>query len=271
MGVLPHRREERGIRPSRRLSLPVATAPVEDDGRGSPAPAPSVFAQPSAIGEWFGGEKPEGGGPSVHRPPFAWLAAALAAGGSLMLMELAFELADDRGEDMRCLAGLGADHAEPSYGQLVAVNVRFLVEVQSAGEVFQVRHVGEIRLAEPQDGESAGDGVTAHAGRNDLQREVLPAAEAEQVAELIAQDFLASDRPPQRGLLDDRPEPEPSLGEPALPFLAQDDVPFGFADRDVAERENGGRVLLRLQQAGYQLRLVHPDRGRGPFPPQIGR
>src|ERR1035437_384711 len=94
----------------------------------------------------WGGEKPEGGGPSVRRPPAAWLAAALAVGGSL---ELAFELADDRGEDMRCLAGLGADHAEPFHGQLVAVNVRFLVEVQSAGEVFQVRHVGVLAWAVP--------------------------------------------------------------------------------------------------------------------------
>ena len=136
--------------------------------------------------------------------------------------------------------------------------------------MFQVRHVGKISLAEPQDGESAQDGVTAQAGRDDLQREVLPAAEAEQVAKLVEHDFLASHRPPQRGLLDDRPELEPSLGEPALPFLAQDDVPLGLADRDVAEPEHGGRVLLRLQQAWYQLRLVHADRGRGLFHPDVG-
>src|ERR1700683_4228078 len=156
---------------------------------------------------------------------------------------------------MRCLARLGAYDAQPLNGQQIAVDIGFLVEVESAGEVLQVRHVRKVRVAEPQDGEPAGYRVTAHVGRNDLQGKVLPAAEAEQVAELVAQDFLASDRPPQRRLLDDRPEPEASLGEPALPFLAQDDVPFRFADRDVAKCENGGGVLGRLQQAGYELRL----------------
>src|SRR5580698_10897666 len=144
---------------------------------------------------------------------------------------------------MRCLARLGAYDAQPLNGQQIAVDIGFLVEVESAGEVLQVRHVRKVRVAEPQDGEPAGYGVTALVGRNDLQGKVLPAAEAEQVAKLVAQDLLASDRPPQRCLLDDRPEPEPALGEPSLPFLAQDDVSLCFADRDVAESENGRGVV----------------------------
>ena len=136
--------------------------------------------------------------------------------------------------------------------------------------MLQVSDVGQIRLAEPQDAEPARRGVAAHAERGDLQREVLPAAQAEQVAKLIAQDLGTPDRPPQRGFLDDGPQLEPSLGEPPLPFLAQDDMPLRLIDGDVAHGEHGGSVLMGLQQAGNELRLVDADRRRGLFHPDVG-
>src|SRR6266704_3652329 len=125
---------------------------------------------------------------------------------------LVLQLVDDRGEDSWCLARPGADDAEPLHGQQVTVDIAFLVEVEGAGEVLQVSDVRQVRLAEPQDAEPARRGVAAHAERRDLQREVLPAAQAEQVAELVAQDLGTPDRPPQRGFLDDGPQLEPSPG-----------------------------------------------------------
>src|SRR6266700_2742596 len=159
-----------------------------------------------------------------------------------MLIRLVLQLANDRGEDSWRLARLGADDAEPLHGQQVTVHIRFLVEVERAGEVLQVRDIRQVLLAEPQDAEPARRGVAAHAERGDLQREVLPAAQAEQVAKLIAQDLGAPDRSPQRGFLDDGPQLEPSPGEPPLPFLAQDDMPLRLADGDVAHGEHGGGV-----------------------------
>src|SRR6266550_6466582 len=129
--------------------------------------------------------------------------ARSAAGIPLrMLIRLVLQLVDDRGEDSRRLARLGADDAEALHGQQVPVHVRFLVEVERAGEVLQVGDIRQVRLAEPQDAESARRGVAAHAERGDLQGQVLPGAQAEQVAKLIEQDLGASDRPPQRGFLD---------------------------------------------------------------------
>src|SRR5260370_7953126 len=89
-----------------------------------------------------------------------------------MVMELFLQLGDDRGENMGCLGGLGAHDTEPFHVQQVAVDIGLLVEVESAGQVFQVRHVREVRLSEPQDREPAGYGVAADAAGNDLQGEV---------------------------------------------------------------------------------------------------
>ena len=104
--------------------------------------------------------------------------------------------------------GLALTEAEPLHRQQVPVDVGLLVEVQGAGQVLQVRHVLKVRLAETQDGEPARHGMPAAAERDDLQGEVRHIGEAEQIAELIEQDLLASDRPSQRGFLDDRPELE---------------------------------------------------------------
>src|ERR1700677_2722965 len=100
--------------------------------------------------------------------------------------------------------------------------------------MLQVRHILQVRPVETQDGEPARHRMAAPAEWDDLQGEIRPVGKAEQVLKLIEQDLPASYRPPQRGFLDDRPELDPPLGEPALPFLAEDDVPFGFADGDVA-------------------------------------
>ena len=140
--------------------------------------------------------------------------------------QLFLQLVDDRGQDARRVVRLRGHDAEAFHGQQVPVDVGFLIEVESAGEVFQVSHVRQVRLREPQYGEPAGHGVAAHAARDDLQGEIRPVAQTEQVAELIMQDLLAADRPPQRRLLDDGPQLEPPFGEPALPFLSQDDMPF---------------------------------------------
>src|SRR5713226_4535434 len=262
MGVLPDGREERGIRPPGFLDLPSTWRRWRRRAGRYPTlqPRPSLRSEPARKGRWFGGGA-EGGGPGgstalrVAGP--AASDAAYPPGVALrILVELLIELVDDRGEDSGCLARLGAHDAESFHVQQVAVDVGFLVEVESAGEMFQVGDVREVRLGESQDGEPAGYGVTPQAGRNDLQGEVLPAAEAEQVTELIAQDLLAAHRSSQRGLLDDRPELDPPLGEPPLPFLAQDDVPFRIAHGDVADREDGRGVLLGLQQAGDELGLV---------------
>src|SRR6266704_6862288 len=78
--------------------------------------------------------------------------ARSAAGIPLrMLIRLVLQLVDDRGEDSRRLARLGADDAEALHGQQVQVHVRFLVEVERAREVLQVGDIRQIRLAEPQD------------------------------------------------------------------------------------------------------------------------
>src|SRR5262245_40095922 len=80
-----------------------------------------------------------------------------------MLIRLVLQLVDDRGEDSGRLAGPGADDAEPLHGQQVTVHVRFLVEVERAGQVLQVGDVRQVRLAEPEDAEPARRRVAAHA------------------------------------------------------------------------------------------------------------
>src|SRR6202012_2580006 len=184
--------------------------------------------------------------------------------------QLVIELADDRGEDLRCSTGIGGQDAQPFHVQQVTIYIGFLVEVESAGEVFQVRDVREIRLGESQDGEPAGHRVASYARRNDLQCEVPLTAEAEQVTEPVAQDLLAAHGAAQRGLPDDGPQLEPALGEPALPLLAQDDVPFRLVQRDVADGEHGRGVLLGLQKARYERGLVDADRRRGLLHPDVG-
>ena len=63
---------------------------------------------------------------------------------------------------------------------------------------------------------------------------------------------------------------EAPFREPALPFLAEDDVPLGFAEGNVAYRQDRRGVLRRLQQAGYDLRLVGPDGDGRFFHPDVG-
>src|ERR1700677_2060606 len=73
MGMLPDRGQEWGVRPSRYLDLPVASAPVEEGRAGSPAPAPSVLG---AAGDGLGGRKQRAVDPiGVHRPLRTWPAA----------------------------------------------------------------------------------------------------------------------------------------------------------------------------------------------------
>ena len=86
-----------------------------------------------------------------------------------------------------------------------------------------------------------------------------------QVTQLAELDIDAGHRAAQRHLVDKHPEPQLPLPEPALALLAEDGVPLPVLDREVAEREHGRRVLLGLQQAGYELRLVDADRSRGLF------
>src|SRR5439155_258126 len=257
-----------GLRPSRAQSKSPSLAPPT---KAAHSAAVNTRAGPAGCRELRTATWPSGRfATSTQLPPCGPLRRLLrhvtsgrsAAGIPLrMLIRLVLQLVDDRGEDPGRLARLGADDAEPLHSQQVTVHVRFLVEVKRTGEMLQVRDIRQVRLAEPQEAEPARRGMAAHADRGDLQREVLPAAQAEQVAELVTQDLDAPDRPPQRGLLDDGPQLEPPLGEPPLPFLAQDDMPLRIADRDVAHGEDGGRVLVRLQQAGDELAFVNADRG----------
>src|SRR6185437_16825180 len=105
-------------------------------------------------------------------------------------------------------------------------------------------------FGEPQDAEPGRHRVPARAVRDHLQGERRARAGLLQVAELLELDGDPGDGPPEYGLVKDDPQLELALAEAALPFLAQHDEPLGLVDRVVAERDDGGRVLLRLQQTG---------------------
>ena len=170
-----------------------------------------------------------------------------------------FELVDDRGENPACLRGLRADDAQPLHGQHVSVDLLSLVDVPGACYLLDVDHVRQLGLAEPQDGERAQGSVTSGSERGDLKSQVMPGTQLQKVLELVAQDVRGTDPTPQRRLIDDHPEPELSLDEPALPFPAQGGLLLSLAGREVAEGEDCGCVLRRLQQGGYEQRLVGAD------------
>ena len=80
----------------------------------------------------------------------------------------------------------------------------------------------------------------------------------------------AADRAAQRHLVDDRPQPDAARREMPLPLLAQDDQAFRLVEREVAQGQHRGRVLLGLQQAGHELRVVAADRLSRLLQPDVG-
>ena len=91
--------------------------------------------------------------------------------------------------------------------------------------------------------------------------------------ELAAHQGRAADRPAQRHLVDHGPQPQAARGEPPLPLLAQVHQPVRLLRGVRAKLDDGGRVVLGLQQAGHELgveaadglgRLLQPDVGLEP-------
>src|ERR1700691_5597591 len=203
----------------------------------------------------------------THRVPISSVAGMPLR--TLVILRI-LQFVDDLVDERRSFLRLVGHDAQPFHGEQIAVHFGLLVEVERTGQVLDVDHVREVTLGEPQDTESGGRRVAANAVRDDLEREVGPRAPFPQVAQLFELDVRASDRAAQGRLVDDDPELELALAEPALALLAQHHMPLGLLDGEVAERDDRGRVLLGLQQARYQLRLVDPDGPRGLLHAYVG-
>src|SRR5690348_16425618 len=190
------------------------------------------------------------------------------------------ELTVERSPRDRGRSGLGVDlleylggvghrlglEAELLHDFEVAVDFDGLVEVQGAGELLDVDHVGQIGLGEPQDGERAAHGrLRARAERQDLQRHRRVVGHLGQVRQLLPDHLPAAHRAAQRALV--HYHPQLRRVRPAQDLLAAG--PQLAPPRDLLFR--GRRSLpyqragvpLGLQQAGDELDLVGPDdRGR---------
>ena len=125
--------------------------------------------------------------------------------------------------------------------------------------MLDVDDVGQFPVAEPQHAEAARDRMPPDAVRHHLKGEVGALARLQQVGDLVLLSADITDRPLQRGLLDDHPELKVAAGEAPLPFLADQHVPFRVFGGEVAKGQNSAGVILGLQQAGHELRLVDTD------------
>src|SRR6185312_2511980 len=97
--------------------------------------------------------------------------------------------------------------AQPVHHHGVVVDVDPLVQVERAGELLEVDDVGQVRLAEPQDGERAARGrVPAVAQGRDLQGDVGQPVELDEPVELLALQLSAREAAPQGRLVDDGPQ-----------------------------------------------------------------
>ena len=94
------------------------------------------------------------------------------------------------------------------------------VEVQRLGQALDVDDVRQAVLGELQDGEAVWY-APAGPERHDLQGESRALARCTQVAELFEVGLSACYGLAQRGLVQDDPELQLAVAEPALPLLAQ--------------------------------------------------
>src|SRR5260370_28402468 len=118
-------------------------------------------------------------------------------------------------------------HAEPLHDLAVSIDVLALVQVESAGQLLEIDHVGQVRLGKAHDGERPGlGGVAARPERRDLERDPGILGRLDQVPELRPEHLPAADWPPQCRLVHDGPQARAALlGEQFLP---------GDADADAA-------------------------------------
>ena len=90
----------------------------------------------------------------------------------------------------------------------VVVEVGGRFQVEGAGEVLDVDHVGQGGFGEAQDSEgAAGGGVAAVAEGHDLQADLGQGGGLEQVVQLGAHHLAAAHGSAQRCLVHDRPHP----------------------------------------------------------------
>lgn len=181
----------------------------------------------------------------------------MAAGDVPVLVDDAL---DDLVEDPGGLLRLLGHHGEAFEGDQIVVDLHLVLDIHGAGEVLGVDHIGQVRFGEPENAEAHGNrirlGVVADDlhGQVGLRIELLPEA-----PELPDLDVCPGDRAAQRGLFEDDPQRQLPVLEPPLAFPAEFQAPFGVLGGIVAERDDGGRVVVGLQQVGNELLLVQPD------------
>ena len=160
-------------------------------------------------------------------------------------------------------------HTEPLHDLEVAVHLGGLVNVERAGQLFEVYDIGQFGLGEAQDGErAAGGGVPAHPERDDLQRHRGVLGHLDEVLDLLAHHLGTADRAPQYRLVENGPEPgRGHLGQQSLAAHPQLDPPVQLlvADGAVPETDHFTGVGPRLQQARHELYFVVADDGGGGF------
>jgi hypothetical protein len=143
-----------------------------------------------------------------------------------------------------------------------------LVQIEGAGQLLQVHHVGQVGLGEAQDAEwPSGGGVTAGLERNDLDGHVRPFSRFEEVRQLPAHDAGAPDRASQHGLIQRHPQMRRLRpGEQGLPGHPQPNAPLDLIGWSglMAKKRDGVGIFIGLQQAGHELDLIRAD-ARGGF------
>src|SRR5690348_5855059 len=193
-----------------------------------------------------------------------------AGGGSFRVPAVGEELLG-LGDDLFDVAGGGGggegSGAEVVHDVQVVVQVRGRLQVEGAGEVLDVDHVGQGGFGEAQDGERAARrGVAAVAERHNLQADLGQGGDLNQVLQLGAYHLAAAHGPAQRCFVHDRPHPgRVGGGEQVLAFHAQADpavdLPGGRAL--VAEHRDRAGIVLGLEQAVHELELEGANDRRG--------
>ena len=149
-----------------------------------------------------------------------------------------------------------------------------LVQVQGAGELLEVHHVGHLGLAEAQHGERpARRGVTAPVERHDLDGDVAHLGHLGQVAQLGSHHLAAAHRAPQRPLVQHRPHLRGiRAGQQVLALEPHAHPPVDLITGRPGVAEQGDRpgVVLGLEQAVHELQLEGPDDRGGHLQAQVG-
>ena len=88
----------------------------------------------------------------------------------------------------------------------VVVQILALVQIQGARELFDIDHIGYVRLRKAQDRKgSARGGVPARRERDDLHDNIGQSGDVDQRLQLPAHDLETAHRPSESGLVHDRP------------------------------------------------------------------